>query len=70
MPGSPLTTHVLDTALGAPARNLKIQLFMEEMRPDSRMWKQVAAGYVPIHAVRFSDFLICGIIRVKRIRSL
>lgn len=44
MTGSPLTTHVLDTARGSPARNLQIQLYFEEIRPDSRMWKHIASG--------------------------
>ncbi|XP_067041361.1 uncharacterized protein [Acropora muricata] len=44
MTGSPLTTHVLDTARGIPARNVQIQLYFEELRPDSRMWKHIASG--------------------------
>ncbi|KAJ7383779.1 BTB/POZ domain-containing protein kctd1 [Desmophyllum pertusum] len=44
MSGSPLTTHVLDTARGAAARNLPIQLYFEEIRPDSRLWKHIASG--------------------------
>lgn len=44
MSGSPLTTHVLDTARGVPARNLQVQLYFEEIRPDSRMWKHIASG--------------------------
>lgn len=45
MTGSPLTTHVLDTARGIPARNVQIQLYFEELRPDSRMWKHIASGW-------------------------
>lgn len=51
MTGSPLTTHVLDTARGLPAKNLPIQLYFEEMRPDSRMWKHIASGYDRLSSV-------------------
>ncbi|XP_068702571.1 uncharacterized protein [Montipora foliosa] len=44
MTGSPVTTHVLDTARGIPARNVQIQLYFEELRPDTRMWKHIATG--------------------------
>lgn len=40
MPRSPITTHVLDTALGRPAEGVAVMLeFME-----SGAWKELAAG--------------------------
>ena len=37
---SQITTHVLDTALGLPARGITITLFQQ----DEAGWKQLAAG--------------------------
>ena len=40
MSDSPLTTHVLDTARGLPARNLPVQVFVQ----DHKTWKLLASG--------------------------
>lgn len=40
---SPLTTHVLDTARGTPARQLPVKVFYEE---GPNAWKQLASGLV------------------------
>ena len=37
--GSPLTTHVLDTALGKPARNLEIILCKQD---GGQEWKEIS----------------------------
>lgn len=40
---SPITTHVLDTALGAPAKGLPI-LLHKCVEGSSHVWSQIAAG--------------------------
>ncbi|XP_038056511.1 5-hydroxyisourate hydrolase-like isoform X2 [Patiria miniata] len=42
MANSPLTTHVLDTALGRPAQNLNIDVFFQ--RSDSQEFDIIAKG--------------------------
>jgi len=42
---SPITTHVLDTSLGKPARNLPIKLFY--MTKDST-WAVIKQGFVTV----------------------
>lgn len=39
---SPITTHVLDTALGAPGRGLRLQLLKAD--PHSGAWVHIGAG--------------------------
>merc|ERR1712150_186488 len=38
---SPLTTHILDTAQGTPARNVSIELFLEDGKGQ---WNLIASG--------------------------
>ncbi|KXJ22403.1 5-hydroxyisourate hydrolase isoform X2 [Exaiptasia diaphana] len=40
---SPLTTHVLDTSAGSPARQLPVKVFYENI-PASNTWTLVAIG--------------------------
>lgn len=42
MAGSPVTTHVLDTALGKPAKRVPISLFIQQ--EEDKNWKQIATG--------------------------
>ena len=43
MAGSPLTTHVLDTSIGQPARALAIELY-RKIGDDN--WTSISKGYV------------------------
>ncbi len=41
---SPITTHVLDAALGAPARGLELALYKQS--PGARdVWERIAGGF-------------------------
>ncbi|XP_031564984.1 uric acid degradation bifunctional protein TTL-like [Actinia tenebrosa] len=44
MPGSPLTTHVLDTSSGTPARQLPVKVFYHEEVQNGSSWKVIASG--------------------------
>ncbi|KAK3706233.1 hypothetical protein QZH41_010932 [Actinostola sp. cb2023] len=43
MSSSPLTTHVLDTSSGSPARQLPVKVFYEQI-PGNNTWKVIASG--------------------------
>lgn len=44
MAGNPLTSHILDTATGRPAANMKLSL----QRLQNAVWQEIAVKYVII----------------------
>jgi 5-hydroxyisourate hydrolase len=63
---SPITSHVLDTALGRPAKNLRIQL---EQREASGEWTPLSARVTNADG-RVSDFLPEGALEARTYRLI
>ncbi len=60
---SPITTHILDTALGRPAAGVAITLSRQLGEPTSTRWEPLATGHTDADG-RVGDLLAPGLARV------
>ncbi|KAG5682490.1 hypothetical protein PVAND_011841 [Polypedilum vanderplanki] len=62
----PLSTHVLDTTVGQPGKNMKIKLF----KSKDNYWASSSTSFVTDENGRFGEFLkiddeVCGTYKLK-----